>query len=184
MATETRPKIKPGETAPDFTLPSVDGRTLRLADELKRKPATVVLFICNHCPYVKAYIPRLIEIQRETAGNCGFIGICSNDAIAYPDDNFDNMKKASAGWKLNFPYAHDADQRVARAFGAERTPEIFVLNSNGVCRYEGGIDDNYQDPAKVTRRPLRDAILAVAAGKAVAEPWTHAIGCTIKWKKA
>lgn len=184
MTSAARSKIKPGDAAPDFTLPGVDGKPVRLTDELERKPATVVMFICNHCPYVKAYVPRLVELQREAAGKCGFIAICSNDAIAYPEDSFDNMKKAAAAWKLNFPYLHDADQSVARAFGAERTPEIFVFDSKGVCRYEGGIDDNYQNPAAVTKRPLRDAILAVADDTPVAEPWTHAIGCTIKWRKS
>ena len=133
---------------------------------------------------MKAYIPRLIDLQRETAGEAEFIAICSNDSAAYPEDSFDNMKKIAAEWKLNFPYLHDPEQSVARAFGAERTPEIFVLDARGVCRYEGGIDDSFQNAAAATRRPLRDAILAVAGGKAVAEPCTHAIGCTIKWKKS
>jgi len=176
-------KLKPGGKAPTFTLPGVAGGNLLLADEVAKSPATVVLFICNHCPYVKAYIPRLVELQKEFAGKARLVAICSNDAKTYPDDSFDNMKKHAKDWGLNFPYVRDEDQAVARAFGAERTPEIFVLDRGGVCRYEGGIDDNYQDATKVKQRPLRDAINAVAKGETVAVPWTHAIGCTIKWAK-
>ena len=176
-------KLKPGEKAPTFRLPGVAGGTVALKDELAKSPATVVLFICYHCPYVKAYIPRLIDLQKEFAGKVRLVAICSNDAKTYPDDSFDNMKKQSAAWGLNFPYLRDEDQSTARAFGAERTPEIFVLDRDGVCRYEGGIDDNYQDVSKVKQRPLRDAIVAVAAGQPVAQPQTHAIGCTIKWVK-
>ncbi len=92
------------------------------------------------------------------------------------------MKVKAKQWGLNFPYLRDEDQSIARAYGAERTPEVFLLDAQGVCRYEGAIDDNYQDPTQVTDRPLRDAILAVARGQPVANPQTHAIGCTVKWK--
>jgi peroxiredoxin len=181
------PKLKPGDRAPGFNLPGIDGQRVRLADEVGRHAATVVLFICNHCPYVKAYVPRLIELQKEFAsGDKGvrFIGISSNDATTYPDDSFDNMKKYAREWGLSFPYVHDEDQTVAMAYGAERTPEIFVLDRQGVCQYEGGVDDNYQDPGKVTRRPLREALAALTQGRPVPQPQTYAIGCTIKWKKA
>lgn len=178
-----RPKLKPGAKAPDFALPSVAGTTVRLVDQLARHRATVVLFISNHCPYVAAYIPRLIQLQSEFSGKARFVGICSNDAHAFPEDSFEKMKLKSQDWGLNFPYLRDEDQSVARAYGAERTPEVFVLDSNGLCRYEGGIDDNYQHVDKVKQRPLRDAIQALVDGKAVAQPQTYALGCTIKWKK-
>jgi peroxiredoxin len=182
-------KLKPGQHAPDFTLPAVDGRAANLAQELPKASATLVMFICNHCPYVKAYIPRLIALQKEFEAavngkrKAQFLAICSNDARAYPEDSFENMKKQAAQWGLNFAYLRDEDQAVARAYGAERTPEIFLLDSAGICRYEGGIDDNYQDAAKATRRPLRDALSALAEGQPVKEPQTYAIGCTIKWTK-
>ncbi|MEX0774416.1 MAG: thioredoxin family protein [Phycisphaeraceae bacterium] len=175
-------KLQPGDRAPDFTLPTVDGRQVKLADVLPRHDAVVVTFICNHCPYVKAYIPRLIELQREFADHVQFLAIGSNDAQAHPDDSFDNMKVMARQWGLNFAYLRDEDQSVARAYGAGRTPEIFVLDRQGVCRYEGGIDDNYQDAAAVKERPLHDALAALTQGKAVAQPQTYAIGCTIKWK--
>jgi peroxiredoxin len=184
-------KLKPGQKAPDFTLPGVSGAGVSLSQRLPAADSTVILFICNHCPYVQAYIPRLIALQQElgTRGKSGkpmtqLIAIGSNDDATYPDDSFDNMKRYAAKWGLNFPYLRDRDQAVARAYGAERTPEIFLLDEKGVCRYEGGIDDNYQDASRVTRRPLRDAIAAVSRGEAIAEPRTHAIGCTIKWIQA
>lgn len=177
-------KLKPGETAPDFTLPAVDGSQYHLADLLKQSHATVVLFICNHCPYVQAYIPRLIALQEQFKGQAQLVAICSNDATDYPEDDFDHMKQAARQWGLNFPYLRDEDQSIAKAYGAERTPEIFVLDGKGVCRYEGGIDDHYQDASKVKDQPLRDAMAAVVDNHAVARPRTWAIGCTIKWKKA
>ncbi|MCC7193049.1 MAG: thioredoxin family protein [Phycisphaeraceae bacterium] len=184
-------KLKPGEKAPDFTLPDIAGGKISLADRLPGAAATVVLFICNHCPYVQAYIPRLIALEKElgSAGGAArpaaqLLAICSNDATTYPQDSFDNMKKYAASWGLIFPYLRDEDQAVARAYGAERTPEVFVLDDKGICRYEGGIDDNYQDISRVTRRPLRDAIVALSRGQSVAEPKTYAIGCSIKWKSA
>ena len=184
MAEDLTEKLAPGRRAPDFELPGVAGGTVRLYEHLPKAKATVVTFICNHCPYVVAYVPRLVELQREFAPQEGqVIAICSNDAVTYPDDSFDNMKVMAERWGLNFPYLRDEDQSVARAYGAERTPEVFLLDAEGVCRYEGGIDDNYQDPDAVTERPLRDAIVAVAGGEPVAQPTTYAIGCTIKWKR-
>lgn len=177
-------KLKPGQTAPDFQLPGVDGNTLHLADQLQQNAATAVMFLCNHCPYVKAYIPRLIELQKQFAPpQARLIAICSNNAATYPQDNFENMKITAREWGLNFPYLRDEDQSVAKAYGAERTPEIFVLDPQGVCQYEGGIDDNYQDPAQVTQQPLRDAVQAVIQGQPVQTPQTYSIGCTIKWQK-
>jgi peroxiredoxin len=185
------PKLKPGDQAPDFNLPAVDGAGIRLAEQLPHDLATVVMFLCNHCPYVVAYIPRIIRLQEEFsdpryhprgANTVRFLGICSNDDTVYPQDSFENMKIAARQWRLNFPYLRDQDQSVARAYGAERTPEVFVLDQQGTCRYEGGIDDNCKEPDKVTRRPLRDALLALTAGEPVSVPQSYAVGCTMKWK--
>lgn len=179
-------KLQPGDQAVDFCLPATDLIEVRLVDELARYHAIVVLFLCNHCPYVMAYIPRLIQLQQQfsptDSPGVRFIGICSNDAQTYPQDSFDGMKQSAQQWGLNFPYLHDEDQTVAAAWGAERTPEVFVLNRDGACIYEGGIDDHYQDPSKVTQQPLRDALKAIIEGRSIDRPQTYAIGCTIKWK--
>jgi thiol-disulfide isomerase/thioredoxin len=176
-------KLSPGQVAPDFFLPATDGNQYRLADHLPRSKATVVMFICNHCPYVRAYIPRLVALASQYAGKVGFVAISSNDVSTYPQDSFDHMRMMVGQWGLNFPYLYDENQDVARAYGAERTPEIFLLDPQGVCRYEGGVDDSYQSEEKVKDRPLRDAIEQVIAGQEVTRPRTWAIGCTIKWKK-
>ena len=150
-----------------------------LSDETKEEARRKVALI-----YESVSRARNLKAEYDLAANrkVRFVAICSNDETTHPDDSFENMKKYAAEWGLNFPYVRDEDQSVARAFGAERTPEIFALDNAGVCRYEGGIDDNYQDAGAVTQRPLANALTALVAGETVAEPTSYAIGCTIKWK--
>jgi peroxiredoxin len=175
-------KLAIGQRAPDFLLPGVDGREHSLS-AFKHKKIVVVVFTCNHCPYVQAYEERLIALQRDFAGaGVQVVAINANDAAGYPEDGFDNMVKRAQSRHYNFPYLRDETQRVARSFGAEYTPEAFVLNSKFEARYIGRIDDNWQHPEKVKSQDLRNAITAVLAHKPVENPVTHAIGCTIKWK--
>jgi peroxiredoxin len=175
-------KLEIGQRAPDFTLPGVDGKDHSL-DAYKDNKIVVVLFTCNHCPYVQAYEDRLISIQRDYAEkSVQLIAINANDSSGYPEDSFDNMIKRAQKKNFTFPYLRDKTQRVARAYGAEYTPEAFVLNSRFELRYVGRVDDNWQNPDKVRTHDLRDAINAVLAHKKVENPVTHAIGCTIKWK--
>ena len=175
-------KLEIGEHPPEFTLPGVDGKDCSLAS-FKDKKAVVVIFTCNHCPYVQAYEERLISIQRDYGPKgVQLVAINANDGSGYPEDSFDNMVKRAQKRGYNFPYLRDENQRVARAFGAEYTPEAFVLNSKFAVRYMGRIDDNWQHPDKVRSHTLREAIDAVLAHKKVENPITHAIGCTIKWK--
>ena len=175
-------KLEIGQRAPDFSLPGVDGKDCALAS-FKEKKVVVVFFTCNHCPYAQAYEDRLISIQRDYADkSVQLIAINSNDAAGYPEDGFDNMVKRAAKKKFNFPYLRDETQRIARAYGAEYTPEVFVLNSKFEVRYIGRVDDNWQNPDKVKSHDLRNALNAVLAHKKVENPVTHAIGCTIKWK--
>jgi peroxiredoxin len=177
-------KIKVGEKAPGFLLKDVEGKPVALEGLLKANKAVVVLFICNHCPYVQAYIPRLVKMQKELAGKGAvLVGINSNDWAAYPEDAPEKMKTYASQWGLNFAYLHDGDQTVADAYGANRTPEIFVLDGQGVVRYEGGIDDCYQDEKRVTRRPLLDAVNDLLAGREVGQTTSYAIGCSLKRKK-
>ena len=175
-------KLEIGQRAPDFTLPGVDGKDHSLAQYKDRK-AVVVVFACNHCPYVQAYDERLLSTVRDyEPKGVQFIAINANDEAGYPEDSFDNMVKRAKQRGYTFPYLRDDTQRIARAYGAEYTPEVFVLNSKFAVRYIGRIDDNWQHPDKVKTHNLREALDAVLAHKKIENPITHAIGCTIKWK--
>ena len=173
--------MKLGDSAPDFSLPGVDGKTWRLPD-FGDKPVLCVIFMCNHCPYVKATIDRLITLQRDYAGKgVSLVGINANETKNYPEDDLPHMVTWATAKKFNFPYLRDETQVVARAYGAERTPHIFLLDHDRKLRYTGATDDNTQDPTKVTRHYLREAIDALLASQPVKDTQTHAIGCTIKW---
>jgi thiol-disulfide isomerase/thioredoxin len=176
-----------GAVAPAFkNLPGVDGKNYSLEDFSNSK-ILVVVFSCNHCPYVKAYEDRMIAFQTDYAPrSVQLVAINSNETRNYPDDNFDEMVKRARVKRFNFPYLRDEDQTVADVFGATHTPEFFVFNdSAGAERrlaYHGKMDDDYQDPTAIKRRYLCEAVDAILAGQSVAEPETHSIGCTIKWK--
>ena len=125
----------------------------------------------------------MVQIQNEYANRgVQLIAINSNDAAKYLDDSFARMKERASEKKFTFPYLHDETQQTAHAYGAERTPEVFLFDKEGALRYHGTIDDNYDDPAAVKKRYLRDALDAVLAGKSISETETRPIGCTIKWK--
>jgi peroxiredoxin len=174
--------LKIGDNAPDFTLPATSGQQLALSAGAGTA-ATVVLFWCNHCPYVIPNQARVIELQAEYAPRgVNFIAICANRADAYPEDSFENMQRRAAEMGYNFPYLHDESQSVARAYGAERTPEAFLFDAALKLRYHGRIDDNHQDQAKATQHDLRNALEAVLAGRAPDPAETGALGCSIKWK--
>ncbi|MBI4424604.1 MAG: thioredoxin family protein [Elusimicrobia bacterium] len=169
--------------APDFSLPGVDGRTYSLAS-FKDAKALVVIFSCNHCPYVKAYEDRMIELQREFSSKGVRLAVINpNDASSHPEDSFEEMKRRAQSKGFNFPYLRDETQEVARAYGATHTPHLFVFGPDRRLSYTGKIDDNWQEPSQVKRRYLREALEDLLAGRPVREPQTHAIGCTIKWKK-
>ena len=166
----------------DFSLPGVDGKNHALQD-LADKKAVIVIFSCNHCPYVQAYEDRVIAIQKDySAKGVQVVAINSNDSINYPEDNFENMVRRAKDRKFNFLYLRDESQATAKAYHATHTPQIFLFDRSGALRYTGKIDDNWKEPGKVVKRYLRDALDQVLAEKPVAEPETFAIGCTIKWK--
>jgi peroxiredoxin len=182
MAVETPPPAL-GAPCPDFRLPAVDGRAYALADFADAR-ALVVMFICNHCPYVQAVEARLIRLAREYGPRgVQLVGICSNDAVEYPDDAFD---KLAARWRergYGFPYLHDEAQEVARAFAAVCTPDIFVYDADRRLAYRGRIDDAWKDESKVTRRELAAALDALLAGQRPSPEQRPSMGCSIKWRR-
>ena len=175
-------KLKIDSAIPGFSLTGVDGKTYDL-NSFSDKKILIVIFSCNHCPYVQAYEDRIIALQKEfeTKG-MQIIAINSNDDVKYPDDSFDEMKKRANAKGFNFPYLRDENQDVAKAFSATHTPQIFLFDKDRKLKYEGKIDDNWQEPDKVKSKYLRDAILEVLDEKEVSVPETFSIGCTIKWK--
>ncbi len=179
---QTHPEPLPiGSVAPDFELEATDGSHVRLAD----LDADVFVYVqgCNHCPYVVAYLERLASLAREYAPRgVAFVMVNSNDAEAYPDDDFTAMQAFAVEHDLPFPYLWDEDQRVAQAYRTFRTPELLVFDDKRRLRYHGRIDDAPKDPGAVTREDLREALEALLAGREVTEPETWAVGCTVKWK--
>ena len=171
-----------GVKAPRFNLPGVDKKPHSLANMLKGKRGIVVMFICNHCPYVKAYFDRLIALTHEYAPKgIPFVGINANDEINYPDDSFTNMVTLAKRKEFPFPYLRDQDQTVAKAYDAVCTPEIFIVDAQEIIRYHGGIDDSWDDEAKVKKPYLKNAIDDLLADRPVKEATPHAMGCSIKW---
>ena len=183
MALTETPPLAPGLCAPGFRLPATDGRTLSLAD-VRGPRGVVVMFICNHCPYVQAIRERLIQDAADLIGaGVGVVGISSNDAGAYPEDSFERMREISLSWRLPFPYLYDADQSVARAYGAVCTPDFFGFDAEGLLRYRGRLDAAHRGPRPDgMARELVDAMLAVADGRALPVEQHPSMGCSIKWK--
>ena len=176
-------ELKIGSNAPSFNnLPGTDGKKYSLSS-LADKKIAVVVFSCNHCPYVQAYEERMMAFQRDYAAKgVQLIAINSNETEHYPEDNFDEMVQRAKAKNFNFPYLRDDDQSVANAYGATHTPEFFVFDEKRKLRYHGKFDDNYQNPSAVKANYLRNAVDALLSGKEVTEPETYSIGCTIKWK--
>ena len=170
-----------GEPAPGFDLPTTSGEVVSLAG-LADRAAVVVVFSCNHCPYVRAWEDRLNEVARDYADRgVAVVAVNANDPERYPADGLDAMRDRAAEKGFVFPYAQDLGQDVARAYGAERTPEVFVLGAGRRVAYHGAIDDSVE-PGGVRVRYLRDALDAVLDGGDVPTPDTPAVGCTIKWR--
>jgi peroxiredoxin len=174
--------LAPGEKAAAFTLLGTDGNWYALSDYTNSR-VLVVIFSCNHCPYVRAWEDRMIAIQQDyTCQGVHLLAINANDARRYPDDSFEKMQQRAQEKHFPFPYLFDDTQEVARAYGATRTPEVFLFDQGGILRYHGVIDDSYEDVRSVTQPYLRQAIDAVMAGKAPNIVQTSPVGCTIKWK--
>jgi peroxiredoxin len=171
-----------GTSTIDFKLPGIDGAEYSL-ESFSENNVLVIIFMCNHCPYVKAVMQRLIDLQQEVLDRgVKFIGINCNDAKKYPDDSFENMQKAAKGWGMNFPYLFDESQTVAKKYDAVCTPDIYVYDKERKLLYRGRIDDNWENAEQVTQRDLKQAINCVLAGQEIPGQQIPSMGCSIKWK--
>ncbi|PIR26287.1 MAG: thioredoxin family protein [Deltaproteobacteria bacterium CG_4_10_14_0_2_um_filter_43_8] len=172
-----------GEKAPSFSLLGTDDKTHSFAGLLNGKKAAVIMFICNHCPYVKAHFRRIAQLaEKYLHKEVAVIGINPNDENVYSEDSFENMKKIVVKHHFVFHYLRDDQQTVAKAYNAVCTPEFFVTDANGIIRFHGAFDDNWKDEAEVTTRYLENAIEDILAGREVKEVTPHSMGCSIKWK--
>jgi len=173
-----------GWKAKDFSLPGIDGKTYSLAD-VKGDKGLLIMFICNHCPYVKAIIDRL---QQDVAAlkkdGIGAIAIMPNDTVSYPADSFDNMKAFAERHGLSFPYVIDETQEVARAYGAVCTPDFFGFNADLELQYRGRLDESRMTPVDDAKRELLEAMRQVAESGRGPEEQHASMGCSIKWKAA
>jgi thiol-disulfide isomerase/thioredoxin len=173
-----------GTRAPAFSLPdAVSGKPLSL-DALKGAQGTVVMFICNHCPYVKHVNSELVRVAKDYQGKgIAFVAISSNDVISHPEDAPDKMH--TVAWQLGypFPYLYDESQSVAKAYQAACTPDLFLFDSAMLCVYRGQLDDSRPGRGAPDGRDLRAALDAVVAGKQVSPEQKPSVGCNIKWKR-
>lgn len=173
-----------GTQAPDFALPDTTGKTVKKSD-FEGKPLLVV-FQCNHCPYVKHVRNRLAGVTREYMDQgVAVVGISSNDALQYPDDSLEGMTKEKAEVGYPYPYLYDESQEVAKAYKATCTPDFFLFNEKHELVYRGQMDDSRPESGKpVTGQDLTNAVEAVLQGKTVpAEAQKPSAGCNIKWRK-
>jgi peroxiredoxin len=173
-----------GWKAPGFTLPATDGKTYTL-DDLRGPKGTLVMFICNHCPYVRGVIDRIVQdVSELQAHGVASLAISANDAVNYPEDSFANMQRFAAENRFPFPYLYDESQEVARAYGAICTPDFFGFNADLELQYRGRLIEGGRTPVPGARRELFEAMTLIAeTGKGPREQ-TPSMGCSSKWKAA
>lgn len=170
-----------GARAPDFTLPGVDGKDWSLADFATSR-VLVLVFSCNHCPYVVGSEERMIAFAKDYAEQgVSFVAINSNAESTYADDSLAHMVERVRERGFNFPYLHDATQEAALSYGALRTPHYFVFGSTRELQYTGRMDDSPRNAAQATTRELRDAVDSILLGQDVEQPLTNPLGCNVKW---
>ena len=170
-----------GWKANDFALQGIDGKTYSLA-EVRGPKGTLVVFICNHCPYVKGSISRIVaEAKALRQIGIGTIAIMPNDTENYPEDSFDNMKTFAARHGFTFPYVIDTTQEVARAYGAQCTPDFFGFNAQDELRYQGRLDASRMTPIADARRDLFEAMKQIADTGYRPKEHLPSMGCSIKW---
>jgi len=179
----TAPICNFGWRAVDFDLPATDGKRYRLAD-IQGPKGLLVMFICNHCPYVKAVIDRIVRDCAELKGHgIGSVAISANDPTDYPEDSFDHMQRVARELRFPFPYLWDESQDIARAYDAACTPDFFGFNSKRELQYRGRLDASRTTAVPNARRDLFEAMVQVAdTSKGPAEQ-ISSMGCSIKWKR-
>ncbi|WP_425098310.1 thioredoxin family protein [Tropicibacter sp. S64] len=184
MAT-TPPVCTFGWPAPGFSLPATDGRILSL-DDVRGPKGTLVIFMCNHCPYVLAVLDRMLRDARALQSRgIGVAAICSNDPVSHPADSFENMVRLAETHDFPFPYLHDRTQDVARAYGAACTPDFFGFDANDGLQYRGRLDASRREAAPGdVRRDLFEAMAQVAETGQGPKEQIPSMGCSIKWKAA
>ena len=174
-----------GDEAPPFSLTNanaaVGSKTMSFGD-VAGDQGTLLVFECNHCPYVVASVDRINAMAEHCASlGIGFAGINANDPVTYENDSFEHMVKRANGG-MPYPYLHDDTQAVAHAYGAKRTPEFYLFNAQRKLVYQGRMDDSPRHPGEVTTSELSDAITAMLSGEAPGVDYTESIGCSVKWK--
>lgn len=177
-------KLTTGIIAPSFSLRGIDGKTHKL-EQIKGSKATLVIFMCNHCPYVVPKMAYFVELQNKY-GKDGLqiIGINSNDQVTYPQDSFEKMKEYAKEKKFNFYYLFDEDQEIARSYGAECTPDPFLFDNELKLRYHGRFDEAHGKPhSEGKTSEMEDAIKSVLSGSEISVQTLPSCGCNIKWKK-
>ncbi len=183
MAVET-PICDFGWSAPKFSLPATDGKNYMLED-LKGENGLLIMFICNHCPYVKSVIDRIVRDAVELQGmGINTVAICANDASDYPEDSFENMAVFAKQHGFNFPYLHDDSQSIAKAYNAVCTPDFFGFDKDLGLQYRGRLDASRKDAVPNAKRDLFEAMSTVAKTGKGPQEQIPSMGCSIKWKAA
>jgi peroxiredoxin len=171
-----------GRKAVEFSLTGVDGKTYSLSD-VRGPKGTLVMFICNHCPYVRAVIDRIVRDVRELQGHgIGAIAVMPNDTVAYPEDSFERMKDFARDHDFSFPYVIDETQDVARAYDAVCTPDFFGFNADLELQYRGRVDESRMESVPDARRELFEAMAGIAETGRGPQEQIPSIGCSIKWR--
>jgi thiol-disulfide isomerase/thioredoxin len=183
MSTFSSDQVPLGWQAAPFNLPATDGKNYSL-ESFNDKKGVCVVFTCNHCPYAQATWPQIINLASKYS-NVAFVAINPNDAVEYPDDSFEEMKKRVQDWGIPFPYLRDESQQTAKVYNALCTPDPFLFkNINGELKlfYHGRVNDNWKNPQLVTERNLENAIVSLLSGGNAPSEQPPSMGCSIKWK--
>ena len=179
---ESKITLKTGDSAPDFSLKGIDDETHSLESYTGSK-GLLVIFMCNHCPYVKAKIDAIKQIHEKFNENIAIVGINSNDSTEYPDDSFENMKKIASEKGMKFDYLVDDKQDVARRYGAVCTPDPFLFDEDRKLIFHGRIDNAMNPDATATENTMQNNLKKFLAGEKIEKDFDPSIGCSIKWKE-